>query len=57
MNKKIMEVAGFSTEMNLISENKCPFCCRIINTDDFKDELSVREYKITGLCQECQDRL
>lgn len=24
---------------------------------EFRDELSVKEYQISGLCQECQDRV
>lgn len=32
---------------------KCNFCGKEI--EGFKDELSVKEYKISGLCQECQD--
>lgn len=34
---------------------KCPFCKKAIT--DFRDALSKREYKISGLCQECQDEV
>ena len=34
----------------------CPTCGASINgLDDFTDELSRREYAISGLCQECQN--
>ena len=36
-------------------ENKCPFCGKEIKEDEFRDTLSVKEFKISGLCQECQD--
>jgi len=34
----------------------CPLCGRVIaNMRDFKDDLSYKEFKISGMCQECQD--
>jgi len=33
----------------------CPFCGKEIDLGSFRDELSQREYKISGLCQDCQD--
>ena len=32
----------------------CPFCGEEIK--GFNDPRSLREYKISGLCQECQDK-
>lgn len=29
--------------------------CGQLITEPFKDELSEKEYAITGMCQECQD--
>ena len=31
----------------------CVFCHKKINMKDFRDELSIKEYKISGLCQKC----
>jgi hypothetical protein len=31
-------------------------CGASVSENDFRDELSKREYKISGLCQSCQDR-
>jgi len=33
----------------------CPTCKGEINPEKFHGELSVKEYTISGLCQECQD--
>lgn len=33
----------------------CPFCKRPVDESQFRDEISLREYKISGLCQCCQD--
>ena len=32
----------------------CTFCA--ITLDDFRDELSAKEYSISGMCQTCQDK-
>jgi hypothetical protein len=33
----------------------CPFCKESIDPDSFKDELSRKEFGISGLCKKCQD--
>lgn len=33
----------------------CPFCGKEVNQEEFKDELSRKEFEISGLCQNCQD--
>lgn len=38
-----------------IEKGNCPTCGNGINADDFRDELSVKEFGISGMCQECQD--
>lgn len=35
----------------------CPVCQSPVYEKDFIDEISRREYSITGLCQKCQDIL
>ncbi len=57
MNKEIMKQVGFEKEVKLVEQNKCPFCKQPINNNEFKDELSRREYMISGLCQKCQDEM
>lgn len=58
MNKSIMEKLGFNKEVYRVEQGICPFCDkRIMGVDDFKDKLSWKEYKISGLCQECQDSM
>ena len=55
MNIDIMKQAGFEKEVSLVQEGKCPFCKKNVNLSDFKNEISIKEYKISGLCQICQD--
>ena len=56
MNKDIMRAAGFGKEVSLVELGKCPFCGKEGNFKDFKDLLSMKEFKISGICQECQDK-
>jgi len=37
-----------------IKNNQCVWCQKPAVT--FKDELSKKEYTISGMCQDCQDR-
>lgn len=55
--KKIMNQAGFQKEVELVKNNMCP-CCQIqIRLEDFTDELSFKEFEISGLCEDCQNDL
>ena len=36
-------------------EKVCAFCHKPIKMEDFRDDLSRKEYGISGLCQKCQD--
>jgi hypothetical protein len=57
MNEEIMKQVGYIRETSLVRNKKCPLCeCDIIMSD-FRDNLSIREYKISGLCQACQDEI
>jgi len=52
MNKELIENI-FPGTMEHISNKQCPICKNKIGV--FKDTLSEKEYRISGLCQECQD--
>jgi hypothetical protein len=57
MNENIMRQMGFNKEMDNVKNNICPCCNAPVNQDEFKDELSKKEFKISGLCQKCQDEV
>jgi len=57
MNKELLKKVGFTKEVKRIDDNECPFCGETINEDDFKDALCLKEYKISGLCQTCQEKV
>jgi len=60
--KKSTEIESFLDDLlNLpkggrkekIEENKCVICGRKVK--GFRDQLSEKEYSISGLCERCQD--
>jgi hypothetical protein len=55
MNKQIMKSAGFDQQVKDVESGKCPFCLMPIDATTFRDELSLKELKLSGLCQKCQD--
>lgn len=57
MNEDIMRAMNFEKEVDRAKAGKCPFCDAVINMNDFKDVLSVKEYGISGLCQRCQNKV
>lgn len=57
MNAEIMRGMEFGKEVDRVKEGKCAFCGKEIDTVfEFRDKLSRREFAISGLCQECQDK-
>ena len=47
----------FPKEIERVEKGRCPFCNKKIPFyDEFRDEISKREFKISGLCQKCQDK-
>ena len=53
MNKDIVKAMGFDKE---VEQGNCPFCKKAIHPNtEFNDTLSLKEYRISGLCQKCQD--
>lgn len=56
--KKNLRDLGFEKEVENVEQKKCPFCGKIISgREDFDDNLSWKEYKISGLCQSCQNEM
>lgn len=51
--KSLIE-AVFPGTMEAIDNKTCPYCHSTVGA--FKDEVSRKEYLISGWCQPCQDR-
>lgn len=48
----LTSIAGISRQ-DAAKQNICTWCKK--PADLFRDQLSMREYQISGFCQECQD--
>ena len=57
MNRDLIEKSGFSEEMKMVENRQCPLCGEKININDFKNDLSIKEFTISGMCQKCQDKI
>ena len=55
MNKYIMRTMGFGDQVALVEKGKCPFCKKQVEPGKFKDELTLKEYRISGMCEKCQN--
>jgi len=40
-----------------LEKHICVRCGRPVNDGDFRDEVSKKEYYLSGLCQKCQDEI
>ena len=56
MNPELMKMAGFGPEVAAVEKGLCPFCGKKVGDADFEDgSISLREFQISGLCQNCQN--
>ena len=53
LNKPAFILMPYAKEA--VERDKCPTCGSSIREEDFKDNLSKKEYSISGMCQKCQD--
>lgn len=54
-DKPVFKMGMFKKQKENISKGKCPTCTG--NVGEFRDTASEKEYKISGMCQNCQDRM
>jgi len=62
MNRNIIEQAqklGLikPNTMELIEDRKCPLCETRIDINEFNNDLSLKEFTISGMCQKCQNKI
>jgi hypothetical protein len=56
-NARFAAIVAFGKEAGKrLDKELCPRCGKQPK-DDFRDDVSRREYAITGLCQPCQDKI
>jgi len=57
VNKKIMRLAGFNKEVDRVEQGLCPTCGEKVDTSKFTSSLDWKEYNISGMCKECQNKV
>lgn len=57
MNEEILKKLGFSKEVDAVRNGKCPLCLKPVKDEDFEDEESRKEFRISGLCAQCQEEV
>lgn len=59
MKNEIMRQCGFEKEVEFVENKQYPFCNKQLKgvRAEFKEDLSFKEFKISGLCQSCQDEI
>jgi len=55
MNKSITRHAGFRKEVERVEAVICPGCGQPVDEKTFKYREYLREFKVSGLCEKCQD--
>lgn len=54
LDKFITSVLGIDRKASIKSKT-CATCHTSVEQDSFKNELSLKEFHISGMCQPCQD--
>lgn len=55
MDKDSMNAVEIGDKVKLVEVGQCPLCKKKILMNSFRDVLSFKEFKVSGVCQECQD--
>jgi hypothetical protein len=56
IDETIKNLFGFD-RVQSITKRVCVFCGVSVDENSFKDELSKKEFTISGICQSCQDKV
>ena len=52
----ITKLTGKDRQRTILA-GKCVCCPVAVFIEDFTDQLSMKEYNISGMCQSCQDKV
>ena len=53
--KSFLRSLGFGQEVAMVEECRCPLCADRVDEDEFRNEVFIREFESSGLCQGCQE--
>jgi hypothetical protein len=53
--KKFLRTLGFGREVAIVEDCRCPLCTERVDEEEFRNEVFMKEFRTTGLCQGCLD--
>ena len=53
--KRFLRKLRIWQKVTIVKDLRCPFCSEKVDKDRFRNEVFKREFKNSGLCQECLD--
>ena len=54
IQKNFTDKLRFLHKITMIKDNRCPLCSEIVDKSEFRNKVFLREFKSSGLRQECQ---
>ena len=53
--KRFLKALGFGREVAMVEGCRCPLCLERVDEEEFRNEVFMKEFRTTGLCQGCMD--
>jgi hypothetical protein len=53
--KNLLKQAGLGSFVERVEKGLCPTCGKAVDNNCLINEISKKEFEISGMCQECQD--
>ena len=53
--KRFLRALGFKRKVAMVKDCRCPLCADRVDKKEFRNEVFMREFKRSGMCQECLD--
>jgi hypothetical protein len=53
--KSYLRSLGFRREVSKVEECRCPLCAEKVDKKEFINEVFIKEFESSGLCQGCQE--
>ncbi|MHB8103886.1 MAG: hypothetical protein ACYDEF_17435 [Methanosarcina sp.] len=52
---RFLRALGFRREVAMVENCRCPLCAERVDEEEFRNEVFMKEFESSGLCQECLD--
>ena len=53
--KRFLRALGIRRKNAMVKSCRCPLCAERVDEEEFRNEIFLKEFKSSGLCQGCQD--